>query len=113
MNTQIFSAFGRSVAPVMLAASTLLGTLGFSSVASAQERVVVAAPAPVVVAAPQPVVEEVVVGGPRFHVGPYVTPYYYGPGYARGYYGPGFRGYAGYRGWGGFHGGGFHGGWRR
>jgi hypothetical protein len=122
MNTYIFSAFGRTVArtfaPALLAASTLFGTLGVSSVASAQERVVVAAPAGA------PVREEVLVGAPvvvhhRRRV-PYVAPWYYGPSWG-GYYGPGFRGYGGWggyhggwggRGWGGYHGGngGFHGG---
>ncbi len=97
MNTHIFSAFGRSVAPALLAASTMLGSLGFSSVASAQERVVVAAPA-----------QEVVVGAPVIvrHRHALVSPYYYG-----GYFGPAWRGgWGGYRGFGGFHGGGFHGG---
>ena len=113
MNTHFFSSavstIGRKVAPALLAASTLFGTLGFSSVASADERVVVAAPGPRVVVEPA-------VGGPIFvhrHRRVYVEPTYYGPTWFSGY-GRGL-GWGGYRGWGGFHGGGggFHGGGRR
>ena len=68
MNTCIFASVGRRIAPALLAASALCGTVGFSSVASAAE-VVVVAPRPivekVVVAAPRPVVEEVIVAQPR------------------------------------------------
>ena len=116
MITQIFSStFGRWVAPAALAAATFCGTLGVSSVASADEvvrvgvapRVVVAAPR-VVVAAPG--VRPRVVVEPGAVVG---APYYYGyggPVLAGGYY-PGYYGYGrgwGYGGgWGGYGRGGF------
>jgi len=38
MTTHIFSTVGRWIAPLVLAAATFCGTLGASSVASAQER---------------------------------------------------------------------------
>ena len=66
MNTHFFaSAVGRWVAPSVLAASTFCGAMGVSSVASAQERVVVAAPVPrVVVEGPRVVAPRVVVERP-------------------------------------------------
>jgi hypothetical protein len=38
MNTHLFASVGRWVAPLIVAATTFVGTLGFSSVASADER---------------------------------------------------------------------------
>jgi hypothetical protein len=117
MNAHYFaSAVGRWVAPAVLAASTFCGTLGFSSVASAQERVRVGVGAPhAVMAGPRVAVEgpRAVIGGPRVVVRePVVAPYYYGygaPVWNAGYYGPawgrgGYYGRPGYgygeRGWG-------------
>ncbi len=101
MNTHLLaSAFGRWLAPVLLAATVVAGSLGFSSVASAQERGRGAGP-------------HAFVHGPgRFAPGPYVGPYRHG--YVPGWRRPGFGGRAWGPGWGGrgFHGGGFHGGGR-
>ena len=103
------STIGRWIAPVVLAATVVAGSLGFSTVASAEER--------------GPVVASHGVAGPRggfrgpgaapYHRG-FVTPgwrgRHWGPGYAWGRPGwrapaRGFRGPA-LRGGGGFHGGG-------
>jgi hypothetical protein len=126
MDTHSFvSAVRRLIVPVALAGATMLGTLGFSTVASAQERgVAVGVRAPGVRFEGRP--------GVRFEGRPGYNPYWY-PGYYGGYgVGPawgggyGYRGGFGGRGWGGhapygeyrgggatFHGGGgggFHGG---
>jgi hypothetical protein len=76
----------RSLSPVVLAVSTLVGSLGVSSVASAEERVVVTAPAPVAERAP----------------GFRVARAFHGPrwGFAR----RGVDRFRGFRGWGRFHG---------
>ena len=109
MTTHIFSTVGRWIAPLVLAAATFCGTLGFSSVASADEVVRVGVGPRVVVAAP--VVRPRVVVEPGAVV---AAPYYYGyggPVWAGGYY-PGYYGY-GRGGWGyggrGFEHGGFGG----
>ena len=63
MNTHLLaSAFGRWLAPVLLAATVVAGSLGFSSVASAQERGRGAGP------------HAFVHGSGRFAPGPYVGP---------------------------------------
>ncbi len=62
MNSRIFSTFGafaRFVAPALLAATAFAGTLGVSSVASAEEREVVR------VAGPRLVAPGVAIVGPR------------------------------------------------
>jgi hypothetical protein len=64
MSNYIFaSAIGRRIAPVLVAASALCGTLGLSSVASASEEIIVTAPVveKVIVEQPRPVVEKVIV----------------------------------------------------
>jgi hypothetical protein len=100
MNTPFFaSVVGRWVAPAVLGAASFAGTLGFSTVASAQERVVVAGPRVVVgapVVAPRVVVREpgVVLGAPV--VAPFYGGYYGGYGYG---YGPGWGRDFGRRGW--------------
>jgi hypothetical protein len=106
---RITSAFGRWLAPVALAATVITGSLGFSNVASAQER------------GPAPRGE---MAGPRGAARPgAVAPFARRPGWRGRYWGPGYspRGYAwGRPGWrdgrgfrgaprGGVHGG-FHGG---
>jgi len=97
MNIQSFASFARrTLVSGVLAATALAGTLGYASIASADERVIVTAPRPVVeVVRPAPVVEEVV-GGPVVY-GPRVR---FEPGFRYGYgygvYGrPGFYGYRG------------------
>jgi len=125
MNTHFFATVARRwIAPTLLAGATLCGTLGISSVASAEQRVAVGVRGPVGVA--RPGARVVIRGGervvsPAYYGGPVWAPgyaQYWGPEYYRGFGRPGFaygrggfRGWGGERGLGGFHnGGGFHGG---
>jgi hypothetical protein len=107
MNARSFaSSFGRWIAP-MLAVTAFAGTLGASTVASAQERgrAGIRVEGPRVAVGGQRVVVEgprVAVGGPRVVVrrpgvvygAPAVDPYYYGYDYAPGY-GVGYAPYYG------------------
>jgi hypothetical protein len=115
MDTHSFvSAVRRMIVPVALAGATMFGTLGFSSVASAQEHVAVGVRAPGVRFEGRPGYN------PYWNPGVYYGGYGVGPGWGGGY---GYRGGWGGRGWGGhapygeyrgggatFHGGGAHGG---
>ncbi len=118
MNKPFFaSALGRWVAPAVLALATFVGTIGFSSVASAQQIANPGAPAPVMQGA-RP--HRVIVPGPRVVLQPpFVAPAYpYDDPVPYGRYGHGWRHRWGGHGWGGHgwrghgwggHGGGFHG----